>query len=270
MGRVRGATVRAPWSATRPRQPALPSGSARGGPRRQPGRCLGASPAGANTGTGYSGASGRSITGSHVPSGWRLLVHRLDRRTSDRLRARGPGQHRVGFVQLGHPGGVTGVGSGHEQPAHLLWLGRALIPQWWLVSGQFDGGVSSERAASSALMVAHAFPSHIRSIAERSSAIARAGIPSQWSAAVAIRSTIAMISSSGASAMNAATRASTSNRSLCWVVPNSLMLADGTRRSRHGVHYHHAPLSPCWDRTRPERPGHPLGLDGAASNTSGL
>lgn len=39
--------------------------------------------------------------------------------------------------------------------------------------------LSSERAASNALTVAQVFPPHIKSIAERRSAIAPAGIPSQ-------------------------------------------------------------------------------------------
>lgn len=51
--------------------------------------------------------------------------------------------------------------------------------------------MSSERAASSALTVAHAFPPRIKSIAERSSVIAPGGISSQWSTAAAIRSVMA-------------------------------------------------------------------------------
>ena len=67
---------------------------------------------------------------------------------------------------------------------------------WWLIEGsvgqplrqphQPGGVVSCEWAASSALTVAHALPPRIKSIAERSSVIASAGISSQWSTAAAI------------------------------------------------------------------------------------
>jgi hypothetical protein len=92
--------------------------------------------------------------------------------------------------------------------------------------------VSCERTASSALTVAHALPPCIRSIAERSSVIASAGISSQWSTAAAIRSVMATSSASGASTMMAATRASTSRRRPCWAVSDLLTHDDGTRRSR--------------------------------------
>jgi hypothetical protein len=64
--------------------------------------------------------------------------------------------------------------------------------QGHLFSGQPGSVWSSEWVASSALTVAHAFPPRIRSIAERSSVIVPAGIPSQWSTAAAIRSVMVM------------------------------------------------------------------------------
>ena len=87
--------------------------------------------------------------------------------------------------------------------------------------------------------MAYALPPRIRSIAERSSVIASAGISSQWSTAAAIRSVMAMSSASGASTMMAATRASTSRRRPCWAVSDLLTHADAyspiMRRCQHHV-----------------------------------